>query len=151
MLPRSAYAFVLFFVAAPRTRVQGKEPHEDVDLRLVPCNASNPDMLWKLAPTPSPGPGFRPPPPVQIELKGKDKTDGDTVCVNCPRDRCHGWPCTPADRNNMYSVDYQLDGNFTLLSVGGGTSGWPKGLCLTSRTGGIGSKIEFATCADFKN
>lgn len=57
----------------------------------------------------------------------------------------------PSDRNNMYSVGQQPDGNVTLLSAGGGLSGWPEGLCLTSLTGGIGSEVEFAPCAASKN
>ncbi len=119
-------------------------PHEDVDLYLVPCNASDADMLWKLAPAPTA-------PFMQLQLTSVDPVDHDEICLNCPTDRCHGWPCKQKDRNSMFKVVPAADGNITLLSAGGGQSGSPAGLCLSSLTGGIGSKIEFEDCANAKN
>ena len=52
---------------------------------------------------------------------------------------------------SVYKVATAPDGNITLLSVGGGQSGPPAGQCLSSLTGGIGSKIEFQPCASAKN
>ena len=135
-----ALAPLLLVVSGCCSLVSAADPHECVDLYLVPCNASDANMRWKLAPSPTP-------PFMQIELTSPDPVDHDMVCVNCPTDRCHGWPCKQIDRNSMFKVVPAADGNVTLLSAGGGPSGWPAGRCLSSLTGGIGSKIEFQPCA----
>ena len=100
-------------------------PHQDVDLYLVPCNASAFEQIWRLAPAPGGGGGG-----VLLQLKQLDPVDHTAICLNCAKDRCHGWTCSSADHNNLYEKQQAPDGNFTLHADGKGD--WPATACLAS-------------------
>ena len=119
----------------------GPLPHQDQDLYLNKCDATRPTQLWA---THAVAGGA-----VELRQTTLDPVNHGPICLNCPRDRCHGWTC--GDPNGYFKEEQQPDGNITLHATGGGQGGWPMTACLVSLSCGIHSKVEMRPCAAAKN
>ena len=72
-------------------------PHQDVDLYLVACDATDPAQLWRLPPDADEKGG------VQVQLTTADPVSKTAICLNCASDRCELYSSTRPNIRESHS------------------------------------------------